>query len=132
MHRYRPGGILAQTTVLIVDDDEAVRDSLKLLLEMNGCEVQDFASGAELLAALPGDAGCLVLDYHMPGLNGLDLLEAVRARDLTVPAILITGLGDPRIRRRAGEAGVIEVLDKPFDDTALLAAVDRALGAEPA
>ena len=122
----------AQTTVLIVDDDEAVRDSLRLLLEMSGREVQDFASGAALLAALPDGAGCLVLDYHMPELNGLDLLEAVRARDMTVPAILITGLGDPRIRRRASEAGVIEVLDKPFNDRALLAAVGRALGEDAA
>jgi len=116
-----------ESTVFIVDDDEAVRDSLRVLLETHGCSVRAFASGAALLESPPvAVAGCLVLDYHMPQGNGLDLLDELRARQVMLPAILITGLGDPRIASRADEAGVLAVLQKPFPDHVLLDAVERA------
>ncbi|MGH1571705.1 response regulator transcription factor [Methylobacterium sp. P31] len=78
--------------VLVVDDDEAVRRSLKFALELEGLEVRVFADAAHLLgeAALPG-TGCLVVDQHMPGMNGIELVGQLRGRQVGLPAILITG-----------------------------------------
>src|SRR5690349_3294374 len=102
-------------TVFVVDDDEAVRDSLRLLLEADGRLVRDFAGGPELLAGLPdAPAGCLVLDYQMPVIDGLDLLDRLRARKVSLPVIFITGLCDARLRRRARGSGVQAILEKPF------------------
>jgi two-component system response regulator FixJ len=121
--------VLEQPTVYVVDDDEAVRDSVRLLLETDGRKVRPFAAAADLLRALPAaPLGCLVLDYQMPATNGLELLDDLRARNVTLPAILITGQCDPRIRRRAGQAGVAKFLEKPFTDGALLTAVEEAMG----
>jgi FixJ family two-component response regulator len=116
-------------TVYFVDDDDAVRDSVRLLLETNGQRVRTFAKAADLLSALPAAlVGCLVLDYQMPGMNGLELIAALRARNVTLPVILITGVCDPRIRRRAEQAGVSKFLEKPFADGALLKAIRDAMG----
>ena len=131
------GMAVDQATVFVVDDDEAVRESLRLLLETHGHAVRDFASGQDLLTGVSeASSGCLVLDYHMPALDGLDLLHALRARNLTWPTILITGLCDERLRRRAEGAGVRVILEKPFSDETLLDAVAGALadydGSSPA
>jgi two-component system response regulator FixJ len=121
------------TTIYIVDDDEGVRESLGLLLTVSGCAVRAYESGEAILSAPPATAsGCLILDYHMPAGNGLDLLDQLRALEITLPAILITGRPDARIVQRADDAGVLATLAKPFTERELLDAVDSALTATTA
>jgi len=116
-------------TVYVVDDDDAVRDSVRLLLETNGQRVRTFAMAADLLSALPAAlVGCLVLDYQMPGTNGLELIAALRTRNVNLPVILITGACNPGIRRRAKQAGVSKFLEKPCADGALIKAIREAMG----
>jgi len=115
--------------VYVVDDDDAVRESFRLLLETNGQRVRTFAMAADLLSALPAAlVGCLVLDYQMSGTNGLELIAALRTRNVNLPVILITGACNPGIRRRAKQAGVSKFLEKPFADGALLEAIREAMG----
>jgi two-component system response regulator FixJ len=113
---------IAGPVVIVVDDDVAVRNSLKFSLEVEGFAVQVYSSGLELLndAELPRD-GCLVVDQNMPGMSGLDLVGRLRARDNVVPAILITSYPTAVLRERAAKAGVI-IVEKPFLGTVL---VDR-------
>lgn len=111
----------------IVDDDDAVRDSLKVLLESHGMEVREFASPAEFL-----DAGraleyrCLVLDLHMPVTSGLDLLETLRAEGERVPAVILTANPDPKLQQRMDKAGLSAVLVKPVPADELLDRIARA------
>ena len=118
------------TTIFLVDDDPAVRDSLKLSLETYGFTVRDFASGSEFLAS--GDRAensCLVLDMHMPVVSGLEVLEQLAVRKIAPPTVIITGRADDSIRQRARAAGAVAVLEKPFDTTALLRAMRQAMDA---
>ena len=116
-------------TVFLIDDDEAVRDSLKLLLESHLLRVRDFASAPEFLHDVESrPTGCLVLDLHLPVLGGLEFLGRYGARLHGMPVILITGKADPATRQRAFEAGVRCFLEKPFEEEDLLAAVYSALG----
>jgi FixJ family two-component response regulator len=105
---------LTQTTVLIIDDDPAVRNSLKFALEIEGFVVRTYSSGIDLLnePELPSD-GCLVIDYKLPELNGLDLLLELRKRDVDLPAILITTHPNIAVRLRAARAGVT-LIEKPL------------------
>jgi len=106
--------------ILIVDDDPAVRDSLKFSLELEGFEVHTCRDGAELLAhpcLLKSD--CIVLDYKMPGLDGLNVLRQLGERQVTVPVIMITGPVTENLRDRAIRAGASLVLEKPLLDGAL-------------
>jgi two-component system, LuxR family, response regulator FixJ len=107
--------------VLVVDDDAAVRQSLKFALEQEGFEVRLYDDGAQLLAdaALP-PVGCLVVDLTMPGMDGIALMDRLRERHVALPAILITTPGSPRLRERAVRAGFRLVLEKPLEDGALL------------
>lgn len=115
-------------TVFIADDDEAVRDSLQILLETAGHRVRSFASGNDLLAALqPADEGCLVIDVRMPGLDGLEVQDRLRAGHIGLPVVVITGHGDVPLAVRAMKAGAIDFVEKPFTEEAILAAVERAL-----
>ncbi|WP_247887467.1 response regulator [Azospirillum sp. SYSU D00513] len=114
-------------TVFILDDDDAVRDSLALLLESHGRTARAFRSWEELhphAGELP--SGCLLLDYHMPGRNGLELLSALRAEGVDPPTVLITGGGTDAIMNSAARAGVA-FLEKPVTDEGLMGAIDRAL-----
>lgn len=115
-------------TIFIVDDDDAVRDSLKLLLESYDMKVEDFGSAAEFKNSYrPGVCGCLILDQHLPGVTGLDFLSSVGAPLPHLPVILMTGRGDRAIRDRAAQLGVSAYLEKPIGDGILMAAIRHAL-----
>lgn len=115
--------------IYVVDDDAAVRDSLQLLLEAHERSVRSFASAVDFLTVADRvPAGCLVLDYAMPCMNGLELMNELRHRGLTMPTVLITGVCDSRLQRRAASSeGIVGFLEKPFPDASLLALVGRAL-----
>jgi two-component system, LuxR family, response regulator FixJ len=115
--------------VFIVDDDDAVRDSLKMLLESYGMEVEDYASvGAfkRQYRAAPGQ--CLILDQHLPNISGLDFLASSNGTMRELSVILLTGRGDASIRDRAFALGVLDYLEKPVSDEVLLAAIAKAVG----
>lgn len=113
--------------VSIVDDDEPVRDSMRLLLESLGFLARDYASAQNLLDDPDGiDCTCLVLDLHMPGMNGLELLETLRSRGVRVPALLVTANGDPKLEDRIGRAGILATLAKPVPESLLLEWIERA------
>jgi two-component system, LuxR family, response regulator FixJ len=108
--------------VIIVDDDVAVRNSLKFSLEVEGFAVCAYSGGIELLNETElSRAGCLVIDYIMPGMSGLDLVAQLRARYIAVPAILVAGYPTAALSERAAKAGV-PIVEKPLLGTAL---VDR-------
>ena len=118
------------STIYIVDDDEALRDSLKLLLEAYGCQVEDFRSTREFLGAFRRkERQCLLLDYQLPGETGLDFLESVDGAELGVPVILMTAAGDALLRARAAKAGARGYFDKPVDDCALVETIFRLIEA---
>ena len=101
--------------ICIVDDDVAVCDSLSVLLEAHGFAVMTYASGAEFLTDVSRhQLGCLIIDYHMPGMDGLDVVSALQREGIFVPVVLITGRADAGIAERAGKLRVIAVLEKPF------------------
>lgn len=116
-------------TVLIVDDDAAVRSSLKFSLELEGLTVRVYEGAAAFLADhdLP-DCSCLVVDYRMPGMDGMELVENLRARDSILPAILITGRVTRDLRLRAEKAGIQAVIEKPLSGGTLVASIHAALG----
>jgi len=119
---------LAQQTVFIVDDEPAIRRSLKLLIEMLGMPVRTFPSAASFLEAhKPGDAGCLILDLRMPGMSGLGLQQELIRRGFDIPIIVLTGYGDIPSAIRTLKSGAVEFLEKPVDDDVLLDHVRRAL-----
>ena len=116
--------------VHVVDDDPAVRDSLALLLESAGFAVRSYDSATALLQALPGSAtGCVLTDVRMPELDGLELQRRLIQLGIKLPVIVMTGHGDVPIAVEALKAGAADFLEKPFDDTQLLAAVTGALAA---
>jgi len=106
--------IVKQVILVVDDDDEAVRDSLRNLMESEGFEVRAFSNGHDLLseASLPA-IGCLIVDYHMPAMNGLELVSALRGRGVSIPAILITGNSTKYVRDRAAAIAVL-VVEKPL------------------
>lgn len=117
--------------VFVIDDDDVVRDSLKALLEIRGYEVMDFESGDQFLTSHVDLSGsCLIVDVHMPGMTGLDLLAVLRQRKEAVPAILITGRRDALIEVQAATLDNVELLDKPVAHDALFSILKRmfALG----
>lgn len=116
--------------VYLVDDDEAVREALALLIGTVGLEVQAFASPAAFLEAFDPEAiGCLVLDVRMPGMSGLQLQEMLRERGVDLPVVIVTGHGDVNLARRAFVAGAVEFLPKPLDEQTLLETLQRAVRA---
>jgi two-component system response regulator FixJ len=110
--------------VAIVDDDTAVRDSLRFLLEVIGHRVETFASAAEFLKADRHKLACLILDHQMPQMTGLELAERLRADGSDIPILLITGSPLPATAARAAELGVSRVIDKPLTDEDLLDFID--------
>jgi two-component system, LuxR family, response regulator FixJ len=112
--------------VAVVDDDEAVCDSTRFLLETYDFGVRTYRSGANFFDDAP-DIVCLIVDYQMPGLNGLELVSELRKRGSDVPAIMITATTDPTVERRAAELGIRQVLKKPLSNRALLGAIRNEL-----
>jgi two-component system response regulator FixJ len=114
-----------QRLVFIVEDDAAVRASTRVLLEASGYVVRDFSSAEQLLDV--GDlsqAGCIVLDYNLPGMSGIELLESLRAQGDRTPAIIVSSNGK-QIVQRAARAGVAAVLRKPITADALTQWLDQ-------
>lgn len=116
-----------QVTVFVVDDDEAVRDSLSMALHKRGWTAQDYASAEDFLAAYDQQPGCLILDVRMPGMSGLDLQQALAAKSCTLPIIFITGHGDIPMSVQALKGGAIDFLEKPFRQDVLLTRIEEAI-----
>jgi FixJ family two-component response regulator len=115
--------------VVVVDDDESVRESLPDLLGEFGFDAQVFPSAEEfLLSDSLGQTKCLVLDIAMPGMTGFDLQQELKVRGQSIPIIFITAQKDDTVRTRAFKQGAVGFLPKPFSDTALLSALNTALG----
>jgi len=115
-------------TVFVVDDNAAVRDAIRWLVEQVGLNVKAYATAHEFLAAYrPGMRGCLVLDIRMPGMSGIELQEKLAREGAHLPVIIVTGHGDVPITVRAMKAGACEFLQKPFNDQTLLDAIQSAL-----
>jgi FixJ family two-component response regulator len=115
-------------TVFLVDDDEAVRDSVSLLLNTSGLRVRAFESAERFLESYrPEHAGCLLLDIRMPDMSGLKLQEVLVARRVRLPIIFITAHGDVPTAVEAVKMGAVQFLEKPFDDHRLLDLVREAL-----
>jgi two-component system response regulator FixJ len=118
----------AQPLVYVIDDDEAVRDSLTLLFDSESLPVRAFPTADAFLDAFErGQPGCVVADVRMPGLSGVELLEKLQAERSALPVILITGHGDVPMAVTALKAGAADFFEKPFDDARLVASVRAAL-----
>ncbi len=120
---------MANDVIYIVDDDDATRDSLRLLLEAEGYDAREFAAGRPFLDdAQPANGDCLILDVHMPGMSGLDVLEELRRRGHQLPTIIVTARLDDITRNRALAGGALAVVEKPPGIDELLGFVRTALG----
>lgn len=118
----------AAPLVHVVDDDEALRDSLRWLLESAGYRVAAYATAESFLATFePEQAGCLVLDIRMPGMSGLELQDKLNRRGHTIPIIFVTGHGDVPMAVNAVKKGALEFIEKPFNDQAFLVLIKKAL-----
>lgn len=116
-----------ESTVVVVDDDEAVRDSLTALIETEGWQVKAFPSGEALLAGLDASGVvCLVVDVRMPGIDGLELQKRLRERGIDTPVVIVTGHGDIPLAVKAMKDGAFDFIEKPFDNAIILDCVRRA------
>ena len=114
--------------IYVVDDDEGVRDSLHALLESNGFAVAAFEAGEALLATGElAPVGCIISDIRMPGLDGMQLHAALKAKGIRLPVLFITGHGDVPLAVSAMRAGAADFIEKPFEGESLLASVERAV-----
>ncbi|HLY55318.1 MAG TPA: response regulator [Stellaceae bacterium] len=114
--------------VFIVDDDEAVRESLAALLISHGFGVTVFGSGRDFLERCPPEAeACLIADVRMPEMDGLDLQEQAARRFPRLAVVMMTGHGDVPIAVRAMKAGAVDFIEKPFDEATMIATIERAL-----
>jgi FixJ family two-component response regulator len=115
-------------TVFIVDDDDGVRSSIRLLLKSVGLAATPLPSAQEFLAAFdPAQPGCLVLDIRMPAMSGMELQQQLNLRGATIPVIFITGHGDVPMAVEAMQHGAFDFLQKPFRDQELIDRVQKAL-----
>jgi two-component system response regulator FixJ len=118
--------------VFVVDDDEAMRESLDFLLSSAGCAVRTFEAAERLLEALSdGNCGCVVSDVRMPGVDGLELLRRIKATRPGLPVVIITGHGDVPLAVEAMKLGAADFVEKPFDDERLIGVVQAALAGAP-
>lgn len=116
--------------VHVVDDDEAMRDSMAFLLRAGNFRVQTYAAATDFLEALPQiKAGCVVTDVRMPGMSGIELLQRLRELKVSLPVIVVSGHGDVPLAVEAMKTGALDFIEKPFDDDVFLRAVRTALSA---
>ncbi|USA63251.1 response regulator transcription factor (plasmid) [Qipengyuania citrea] len=113
-------------TIYLVDDDKAIRKSAGFMLRTSGFTVHAYGSGSEFLkTASTLETGCVLLDVRMPGLDGLQVQAALRARGIAMPVVVLTGHGDVAIAVQAMKAGAIDFIEKPFEKAVLLDAITR-------
>jgi two-component system, LuxR family, response regulator FixJ len=118
--------------ICVLEDDAAVRDSLRWMLERNGFSSRTFSSPNDFLMSRELDKyDCLIVDLGLPGISGLELLELLRGRTYSTPAVLIAASADPQLEPRAHKAGASELLLKPIAPDTLLAALRRAIDRVP-
>jgi FixJ family two-component response regulator len=117
---------LPGTVVHVVDDDPSFRSSVARLLRAAGYTAETYASAAEFLAAAPDPAGCLLLDVHMPHVDGVQLYDVVRDRTPGLPVIFISGQNDPLLQDEVRQAGAMDCLAKPVQASTLFDAINRA------
>lgn len=114
--------------VYVIDDDDGARHSLEFLLDCAGVRVRSFPSADAFLEASPPLAGaCVVTDVRMPGMSGIELVEEMKRRGASAPVIVITGHADVPLAIQAMRAGVVDFIEKPFDDEVMLGAIREAL-----
>jgi len=119
--------------VFIVDDDEAICESLRLLIEDIGLEVRTFPGAQQFLSQYePSQSGCLVLDVRMSGMSGLELQSRLRELGLEIPTILITGHADVPMAVEAMKGGAVDFIEKPFRDQVLLDGIQKAIALDAA
>jgi len=120
-------GMSTTSTIHVVDDDPAMRDSLRMLLEASGFTVRAYDSASAFLDGGQSELGCVLTDVRMPEIDGLTLLRRLREMGVRLPVIVMTGEGDIALAVQAMKAGAVDFLEKPFGDELLLDALDRAL-----
>lgn len=120
--------------IYVIDDDEAMRDSLNFLLESADFNVTLFETAQNFLDALPGlEFGCVLSDVRMPGIDGIELLKRMKADHSAFPILIMTGHGDVPLAVEAMKLGAVDFLEKPFEDDRLIGMIDAAIRqAEPA
>lgn len=117
-----------EATVFVVDDDPAIRKSLRWLIESVGLNVQTYELASEFLDSYsPDRPGCLVLDVRIPGMSGLELQEKLRERGYDIPVIIVSGYGDVPMAVRAMKAGAVDFLEKPVSDQVLLDYIQKGI-----
>jgi two-component system response regulator FixJ len=119
---------MSKLVVHVIDDDEAMRESLAFLLDTSGLAARTYDSAVSFLEQLDdSQAGVIVTDVRMPEMSGLELVKRLKARDVGLPIIMITGHGDVPLAVEAMKAGVVDFLEKPFEEDSLLAAIRSAM-----
>jgi two-component system response regulator FixJ len=119
---------MSKPVVHVIDDDEAMRDSLAFLLDTSGLTARTYDSAVSFLEKFdPAEPGVIVTDVRMPEMNGLELVRRLKAREILLPIVMITGHGDVPLAVEAMKAGVVDFLEKPFEDESLLAAIRTAM-----
>ena len=115
-----------QRVVHLVDDDAAIRRSVGFMLKTSGHRVESYESGTDLLKASSHlDQGCILLDIRMPGMDGLEVQQALQEKGVTLPVIIMTGHGDVTLAVKAMKAGAVDFIEKPFGKEALLGSLDE-------
>ncbi len=119
---------MSENTVFLIDDDEAIRDSLVWLLTPLGLSLRSYASAGAFLAEVAGvSGGCIITDVRMPGMSGLELHDELNRRGVLIPVIVITGHGDVPMAVRAMRAGAVDFIEKPLNNQLLIERINEAL-----
>ena len=124
----KPWALWAEPTIIVVDDDDRVREAIRTVLEDDGRVVETYASCEAFLEAFdPGKSACLLIDAYLPGMSGLELLAKLDEEGHRLPAIMITGNADVPMAVRAMKAGALDFIEKPIGREELIAGIDRVL-----
>jgi two-component system, LuxR family, response regulator FixJ len=118
---------MSDQVVHLIDDDEAVRESISFVLDIQDFRVRTYASALEFLNRAELEPGCVVTDIRMPGMSGMDLVRKMKDQAIDLPVVMITGHADVPLAVNAMRAGVVDFLEKPFDNDALIESIRMAL-----